>query len=175
MKPMKGTSFSSAKSLKWLEKDPKNRSENLMIVDLIRSDLGRIARIGSVKTTKLFTVENYRTLSQMTSTIEASIPKKISIKELFRNLFPSGSVTGAPKVRTMQIIKGLEKEERNIYTGSIGFITPQKDMVFNIAIRTILLQKGKGEMGIGSGVVFDSDPHEEYAECLLKSRFLTGS
>lgn len=180
MKPMKGTAHPGKAQQEELCRDPKNRSENLMIVDLIRNDLGRIAGSRHVNTRKLFETESYKTLSQMTSTIEASIPCDIKIGVLFRSLFPSGSVTGAPKIRTMQIIKQLEKEERKIYTGSIGFITPEKDMVFNVAIRTILLTTRdtrpatyEGEMGLGSGVIYESDPREEYAECLLKADFLT--
>jgi len=172
MKPMKGTSHLGRGQASRLENDPKNQSENIMIVDLLRNDLGRVAKTGTVKTRKLFEVEKYQTLYQMTSTIEAEIPANIPLRHLFRSLFPSGSVTGAPKIRTMQIIRELEKEERNIYTGSIGFITPDKDMVFNVAIRTILLSRSYGEMGVGSGIVFDSDPEKEYEECLLKSRFL---
>jgi len=120
----------------------------------------------------------------MTSTVEADVPEGIKLHDLFRNIFPSGSVTGAPKIRTMQIIRELEKEERKIYTGSIGFITPQKDMVFNVAIRTLLLSTSDpersrgghrtfdGEMGVGSGITYGSDPEAEYQECLLKAKFL---
>jgi len=172
-KPMKGTAIPGRSQASRLENDPKNQSENIMIVDLLRNDLGRIAKTGTVKTTKLFKVEKYQTLCQMTSTIEAEIPANIALYHLFRNVFPSGSVTGAPKIRTMQIIRELEKEERKIYTGSIGLITPDRDMVFNVAIRTILLEGDKGEMGIGSGIVYDSDPGKEYEECLLKAGFFT--
>lgn len=181
VKPMKGTINLGRGKANQLRNDPKSQSENVMIVDLLRNDLGRIAKTGTVKTTKLFEVERYETLYQMTSTIEAKIPKDIDLYNLFRNIFPSGSVTGAPKIRTMQIIHDLEKEERKIYTGSIGFITPQKDMIFNVAIRTILLHPSSfvhrpscfvGEMGIGSGIVYDSDPEKEFEECLLKAKFL---
>jgi para-aminobenzoate synthetase/4-amino-4-deoxychorismate lyase len=172
VKPMKGTIEPGGKNALQLMNDPKNRSENLMIVDLLRSDLGRIARTGTVKTTKLFEVEKHETIYHMTSTVEAKIPRNLGLYDLFSNIFPSGSVTGAPKIRTMQIIRELEKEERKIYTGCIGFITPQKDMVFNVAIRTLLLEGARGEMGIGSGIVFDSNPCKELEECLLKSKFL---
>jgi para-aminobenzoate synthetase/4-amino-4-deoxychorismate lyase len=169
---MKGTIPPGKGHADLLGHDPKNRSENVMIVDLLRNDLGRIAKTGTVKTTKLFEVEKYETLYQMTSTIEAEIPSNINLYDLFKNIFPSGSVTGAPKIRTMQIIRELEKEERNIYCGSIGHITPKKDMLFNVAIRTILLEGEKGELGIGSGIVYDSEPEKEFEECLLKSNFV---
>ncbi len=172
VKPMKGTIQPGRGNFDRLKNDPKNRSENIMIVDLLRSDLGRVAKTGTVKTTRLFEVEKHETLYHMTSTVEAKIPRNIGLHELFSRIFPSGSVTGAPKIRTMQIIRELEKEERKIYTGSIGFITPQKDMVFNVAIRTLLLEGERGEMGIGSGIVFDSNPSHEFEECLLKSKFL---
>ena len=174
VKPMKGTIPPGKGNPARLRSDSKNLSENIMIVDLLRNDLGRIAQAGTVKPGKIFEVEKYETLYQMTSTVEAKIPKDIELYELFRNLYPSGSVTGAPKIRTMQIIQELEKEERKIYTGSIGFITPGKDMVFNVAIRTLLLDADKGEMGIGSGIVYDSDPAKEFDECLLKANFLFG-
>jgi para-aminobenzoate synthetase/4-amino-4-deoxychorismate lyase len=173
VKPMKGTIGLGKGAAKHLRNDPKNQAENLMIVDLLRNDLGRIARTGSVKTVSLFNIEKHPTLYQMTSTIEAKIPKKIELYALFKSVFPSGSVTGAPKIRTMQIIRELEKGERKIYCGSIGFITPQRDMLFNVAIRTLLLTSCRGEMGVGSGIVYDSDPEKEFEECLLKAEFLT--
>jgi len=175
MKPMKGTINLGQGHEDSLRSDPKSQSENIMIVDLLRNDLGRIAKAGTVKATKLFEVEKYETLSQMTSTMEAEIPRNIKLYDLFRNIFPSGSVTGAPKISTMQIIRDLEKEERKIYTGSIGFITPQKNMVFNVAIRTILVEGSKAEIGIGSGIVYDSDAEKEFEECELKAKFLTGT
>ncbi|MFH2137353.1 MAG: aminodeoxychorismate synthase component I [Candidatus Omnitrophota bacterium] len=179
VKPMKGT---FARGLtpeldkfnkNYLKNDPKNRAENIMIVDLLRNDLGKISTPGSVKTTSLFDVEKYRTLFQMTSTVESKLKNNIFLPDLFKSLFPSGSVTGAPKIRTMQIINNLEKEERKIYTGAIGFISPHKKACFNVAIRTILLEKNKGEMGVGSGITYSSDPQAEYAECKLKANFLT--
>jgi para-aminobenzoate synthetase/4-amino-4-deoxychorismate lyase len=142
-----------------------------MIVDLLRNDLGRIAQ--KVYVPQLFRVERYRTLYQMTSTIEAQLFKShIKIKDIFTALFPSGSVTGAPKIETMDIIRKLEKEPRGIYTGAIGYISPQKNACFNVAIRTILLNHGKGELGIGGGIVDDSVEKYEYEEALLKARFL---
>lgn len=177
MKPMKGTwprtplRGDSRSNKQRFYKDEKNRAENVMITDLIRNDLGRIAQCGSVQVKKLCAVETYPTLLQMTSTVESSIPSRIPFQEIFKNLFPSGSVTGAPKIRTMQIIRELEKEERKIYTGAIGLITPERKAVFNVAIRTILLEKGRGELGIGGGITIGSDAHEEFKEAQLKAKF----
>jgi para-aminobenzoate synthetase/4-amino-4-deoxychorismate lyase len=141
-----------------------------MIVDLLRNDLGRIAK--KVWVPKLFAVEQYRTLNQMTSTISATLKENIKIKDIFTALFPCGSVTGAPKIKTMQIIKTLEKEPRGIYTGAIGYISPKKGACFNVAIRTVALSGKKGEMGIGGGIVYDSIEKCEYREALLKAKFL---
>ncbi|MFH1479123.1 MAG: aminodeoxychorismate synthase component I [Candidatus Omnitrophota bacterium] len=180
VRPMKGT-FDRGMDLKEdrlnefkLQNSPKNRSENIMIVDLLRSDLGRISRPGTVRTKNIFEVEKYETLFQMVSTINSTLKKDISIFDLFRAVFPSGSVTGAPKISTMKIIKKLEKEPRRIYTGSIGFFAPGGDSVFNVAIRTILInnKNNRAELGIGSGIVYDSDPHKEFEECDLKKRFI---
>jgi len=158
-----------------LEKSLKNRSENVMIVDLLRNDLGRISKAGSVKTKRLFEVEKYETLLQMISVVKSRLKKNISLYDLFKAIFPSGSVTGAPKISTMKIINSLENEPRRIYTGSIGFFTPSGDAVFNVAIRTALIDNKtkKGEMGIGSGIVIDSDATKEFEECKLKANFIT--
>ncbi len=180
-RPMKGTLkrgkdlAEDSKNIRALKKSIKNRSENVMIVDLLRNDLGRISEIGSVKTKELFKVEKYETLLQMISIIKSTLRKDILFSDIFKNIFPCGSVTGAPKVRTMQIIKQLEREPRLVYTGNIGYVSPKRESVFNVAIRTLIINKreNKGEMGIGSGIVYDSDPKSEYAECLLKSKFLT--
>ncbi len=179
MKPMKGTInrgknvFEDEMQIKKLQNSIKNRAENIMIVDLLRNDLGKISKYGEVKTKKLFEIEKYETLFQMTSTIQAKIDKNINLYKLFRSIFPSGSVTGAPKIRSMQIIKELEKEDRKVYTGAIGFFTPKKNAVFNVAIRTVLIYKNAtAEMGIGSGIVSDSKPEKEFEECKLKSMFL---
>jgi len=181
LKPMKGTidrglnlSDDNAKSAE-LQGSFKNRAENIMIVDLIRNDIGRVSPGGSVNTKSIFDVEKYDTLFQMTSTVSARLKKGLAWYELFRSIFPSGSVTGAPKIRTMQIIGTLEKEPRNVYTGSIGFMSPDKTGTFNVAIRTILFDKktGQAEMGIGSGIVWDSEAAKEYEECKLKAKFLT--
>ncbi|HNX91524.1 MAG TPA: chorismate-binding protein [Candidatus Omnitrophota bacterium] len=151
--------------------DAKNRAENVMIADLMRNDLGRIAH--NIHVPKLFDITGYRTLFQMTSTVKGTINCPLSLYEIFANLFPSGSVTGAPKIKAMQIIRDLEPDDRKIYTGAIGYITPHKDLYFNIPIRTILLQNGKGELGIGGGIVWDSTPLGEWEEGMLKSKFLT--
>jgi len=179
VRPMKGTAKRGAtlqedrQAADDLGDDPKNRSENVMIVDLLRNDLGRLSKRGSVKTQKLFEVETYRTLHQMTSTISSKLRPDVGVAELFGAIFPCGSVTGAPKIRTMEIIRELELEPRGVYTGAIGLITPEMDMVFNVPIRTISLKNGRGEMGIGAGITYDSNPEHEWQECLLKGQFLT--
>lgn len=179
VRPMKGT-LKRGRSLeedneyaKFLCSDSKNRSENVMIVDLLRNDLGRLAQMGCVNVSSLFDVETYETLHQMTSTITAELKDDITLHSLFKALFPCGSVTGAPKIRTMEIIKELEISPRGVYTGAIGYLTPDGDAVFNVPIRTIVIDGKKGEMGIGSGIIHDSDPHNEWEECLLKAHFLT--
>lgn len=179
VRPMKGT-ITRGRTLtedqrqkNHLHHDLKNRSENIMIVDLLRNDLGRLASMGSVNVDSIFDIETYETLHQMTSTIRADIPEKLALIDLFKALFPCGSVTGAPKVRTMEIISELENEPRGIYTGAIGFLSPYNEVQFNVPIRTITIKNGKGEMGIGSGIVYDSDPKQEWHECLLKANFLT--
>jgi para-aminobenzoate synthetase/4-amino-4-deoxychorismate lyase len=183
MKPMKGTllktgnAASDKRSLLNFRKSEKNHAENLMIVDLIRNDLSRFCKPDSVKVPNLFTVEEYETLYQMTSTITGTLKRNVSLMEIIKGLFPSGSVTGAPKIRAMEIIHELESEPRGVYTGAIGFFGPhKKKMLFNIPIRTMVIDtaKGEGRMGIGSGVVIDSKASLEYKECLGKSRFLTG-
>ncbi|MFC1631694.1 aminodeoxychorismate synthase component I [Candidatus Omnitrophota bacterium] len=181
VRPMKGTAErgkdtrEDAEMARSLRSCLKNRSENLMIVDLLRNDLGRISRTASINVPQLFNIERYRTLFQMTSDIRSRLRSSYSACDIFRHIFPSGSVTGAPKIKTMQIIQQLEKEPRNVYTGSIGFFSPRKKGIFNVAIRTVLINKRnqKGEMGVGSGIVYDSDPKKEYAECCLKANFLT--
>ena len=178
-RPMKGTikrgktPREDRENILRLEKGYKDRAENLMIVDLMRNDLGRICRTGSVKTSRLFCIEKYNTLFQMTSTVRGVLKKDISYFDIFKNMFPGGSVTGAPKIRTMQIIGELEKEKRDVYCGALGIIFPGKRAVFNMPIRTLSIVKNKGEMGVGSGIVIDSDPGQEFRECLLKARFLT--
>jgi len=177
-RPMKGT-VSRGRTLRedreraeWLRGDAKNRSENVMIVDLLRNDLGRLARFGSVRAKGLFVAERYRTLWQMTSTVTAELRPEIGFYDIFRALFPCGSITGAPKVRAMQLIEELEEQPRGVYTGAIGFFSPQRTE-FNVAIRTLELNGDRGTMGVGGGIVIDSDAANEYRECLLKAEFLT--
>ena len=151
----------------------KNRAENLMIVDLLRNDLGKVCTPGSVRTSGLFETRTYPTLHQMVSTVRGELRPQTGLYELFRALFPSGSVTGAPKVRAMNLIRGLEKSPRGVYTGTVGFIMPGGRMAFNVAIRTIELEGESGVYGTGSGIVWDSDPGQEYLECMLKARILS--
>jgi para-aminobenzoate synthetase/4-amino-4-deoxychorismate lyase len=178
-RPMKGTARRGADIAEdetialWLQNDPKNRSENVMIVDLLRNDLGRICEFGSVQVDHLFAVEKYETLFQMASEISGTLRPELSYSEIFGSLFPCGSVTGAPKIRTMKIIQELEHRPRGVYTGAIGFFSPAREAVFNVAIRTVVLENNRGVMGVGSGIVIDSQAGEEFRECLLKSEFLT--
>jgi para-aminobenzoate synthetase / 4-amino-4-deoxychorismate lyase len=158
---------------RWLQNDSKNRSENVMIVDLLRNDLGRICEYGSVQVDELFAVETYRTIFQMASQISGTLRPEVSSAGIFESLFPCGSVTGAPKHRTMQIIHELERAPRGVYTGAIGFFSPVREAVFSVPIRTVVLKDGRGVMGVGSGIVIDSQAEDEYRECLLKSEFLT--
>jgi para-aminobenzoate synthetase/4-amino-4-deoxychorismate lyase len=180
VKPMKGTAargfFQAAdqKAAKALARDPKNRAENLMIVDLLRNDLGRICRTGSVKTRRMFEVETHPTLHQMTSTVQGRLRPGAGLSDVFQNIFPSGSVTGAPKIRTMEIIRSLEKGARGVYCGAIGYAAPSGRAVFNVPIRT--LQQRRGERAwrfrVGSGIVWDSTAKGEWEECGIKCRFL---
>ena len=176
-RPMKGTAARGRTTgedrtlAAWLRNDPKNRSENVMIVDLLRNDLGRVARFGTVVAEDLFSVERYPTLWQMTSTVTAELRDDVKHEDVFRALFPCGSVTGAPKVRAMQLISELEDHPRGVYTGAIGYFSPEHT-IFNVAIRTLSLNGSSGTMGTGSGIVIDSSSADEYRECLLKARFL---
>ncbi len=179
-RPMKGTmpraplASQDAADRTALAADEKNRAENLMIVDLLRNDLGRIAEVGSVKVTDLFTVETYSTLHTMTSGITATRRPDVGMPEVIKNLFPCGSITGAPKLRAMEIIREVESGPRGLYTGSIGYIAPNGDFAFNVAIRTAIIDAaGNGTIGIGGGIVADSEAQSEYSEALLKLRFLS--
>ena len=179
-KPMKGTgrrgiNFNGDEQMEQdLINKEKNQAENIMIVDLIRNDLGRICKYGSVKLVDKFFVQKYESLFQMVSAIDGKLKSKIMYSDIIKNIFPCGSVTGAPKIRTMQIINDLEKEERGIYTGSIGLFLKNK-IEFNVAIRTINIntKTNNGEIGVGAGIVWESDPIKEYEETILKSKFLT--
>jgi para-aminobenzoate synthetase/4-amino-4-deoxychorismate lyase len=150
----------------------KNRAENVMIVDLMRNDLSRICRTGTVQTTRLFEVERFPSVWQMTSTIEGDLADRCTIEDIFRALFPSGSVTGAPKIRAMQHIARLELSERGVYTGAIGYFAPGQAH-FSVPIRTAVLNQGEGIMGVGSGITYDSSPAGEWEECEWKAAFLT--
>lgn len=179
VKPMKGTlkKGKNPKENQKLKKElfncPKNRAENLMIVDLLRNDLNRICKTGSVQSSSLFDIETYKTLFQMTSSIKGELLEKEDYVLLFKSLFPCGSITGAPKISSMQIIDKLEESERGIYTGNIGYFSPNGESCFNVAIRTLELEPEKAQMGIGGGIVWDSEPLKEYDECFLKASFLT--
>jgi para-aminobenzoate synthetase/4-amino-4-deoxychorismate lyase len=194
-RPMKGTAPAGgdreldAVRSSALAADPKNRAENLMIVDLLRNDLGRIARTGSVGVPALFEVRRYSSVLQMTSTVQAQLADGVTLGAIFDALYPCGSITGAPKRRTMEIIHELEPAPRGIYTGALGWMDPPAfgagdgaqfgDFCLSVPIRTLVLQPGhngvrRGELGVGAGIVYDSDPGAEYAECRLKAGFLTG-
>lgn len=179
VQPMKGTAHRGRTNREdemqksFLQSDPKNNAENTMIVDLMRNDLGKISKIGSINVRHVFTVEKYRTLFQMTSGVEGKLKENISFFSLLDAIFPSGSVTGAPKIRTMQIIEELETCSRHVYTGGIGFLGPNCKWKMSVPIRTLIIEKGKGVFGVGSGITYESDSEEEFTECLLKARFLT--
>jgi para-aminobenzoate synthetase/4-amino-4-deoxychorismate lyase len=173
-RPMKGTAPRQgldAAARTALAASTKDRAENLMIVDLIRNDLGRIAEIGSVQVKDLFEVETYPTLHTMVSTVTARKRPDVGVAELLKALFPCGSVTGAPKIRAMEILRDLEASPRGAYCGAIGYFSPSGSARLNVAIRTLSLAGGLGRLGIGGGVVQDSRAESEYAECLLKARF----
>jgi len=182
-RPMKGTAPRGRTAAEdraqaaWLAADPKNRAENVMIVDLLRNDLGRLCEFGSVQASDLFAVERYPSLWQMTSTVCGDLRPGVGFEEILRALFPCGSVTGAPKIRAMQCIARLEQRPRGVYTGAIGFFSKEKT-VFNVAIRTLTLHgegaQQIGAMGVGSGIIIDSEPDAEWRECQLKAEFLTG-
>ena len=179
-RPMKGTAARGADSRAdeaakaELRADPKQRAENLMIVDLLRNDLSRISELGSVEVPQLFSVETYPGFHTLTSTVTSQLRPGLSLAEQMQALFPCGSVTGAPKLRAMEIIREIEIAPREIYTGSLGMIAPNGDLSFNVAIRTVtLLPDGEGVYGVGGGIVVDSRPADEYAECRLKARVLT--
>ena len=179
-RPMKGTApvgrkeQESLSSAKLLRQDPKNRAENLMIVDLLRNDLSVCCVPGSVKVSELFGVHHYPTVLQMTSTVEGTLQSGTGYPAIFRSLFPSGSVTGAPKIRAMELIRDIEPDRRGVYCGALGYIAPGRRSMFNVAIRTVTISGSAVTMGTGSGIVWDSRPDVEYQECLLKTRFLTG-
>jgi para-aminobenzoate synthetase/4-amino-4-deoxychorismate lyase len=184
-RPMKGTAprgrWAAEDEIQrgWLADSEKDRAENLIIVDLLRNDLGRVAEFGSVAVADLFALERFDTVWQMTSTIEGRVDPELSLWEVLRALFPCGSITGAPKVRTMEIIRELESQPRGVYTGAVGFVAPVNTAgpkaSFSVGIRTVVIDgdTGEAEYGIGGGVTYDSDPTAEYEEAILKARILT--
>lgn len=177
-RPMKGTCMRHPDSeldraaARRLAMDPKNCAEHVMIVDMVRNDLGRVARTGTVQVERLFDVEPYPNVWQMTSTVMAC--SDADLPEIFQALFPSASITGAPKANTMRIIRGLERSPRGPYTGSLGFLTPSGRAQFNVAIRSVWINRqiGQAEFGVGGGIVWDSTAEEEYQECLRKASIL---
>jgi para-aminobenzoate synthetase/4-amino-4-deoxychorismate lyase len=191
-RPMKGTAAATGDAAQdaaraaRLVADAKNRAENLMIVDLLRNDLGRIAAFGSVTVPHLFDVDRYSSVLQMTSTVRARLRNDVTLAQAFAALYPCGSITGAPKRRTMQIIRELEPDPRGFYTGAIGWFDASDaerrvaDFCLSVPIRTLVLDAPdkhgvrNGEMGVGAGIVHDSSAADEYAECRLKAKFLTG-
>ena len=178
MRPMKGTrpraktAEADNKLKKNMKLDEKSQAENLMIVDLLRNDLSRISDTGSVKVPELFSLETYPTLHQMTSQVISKLKDSQNFIDIFKGLFPCGSVTGAPKIRAMEIINELEDSDRGAYCGSIGYIDPKGTACFNVCIRTIILKEGELRYNVGSGLVMDSVASDEYAECILKADVL---
>ena len=178
-KPMKGTVgrgrtlIEDRQNMAWLKHSEKNRAENVMIVDMIRNDLGRVSRVGSVHVPRLFDVERYATVLQMTSTVVAMTDA--SLTDILARTFPCASITGAPKVRTMEIINELEPQPRGVYTGSIGYIAPGRKAQFNVAIRTVVIDRETeaAVYGVGGGIVWDSEAGDEYEECRVKALVLT--
>ncbi|WP_138934522.1 aminodeoxychorismate synthase component I [Roseovarius arcticus] len=176
-RPMKGTQPRSADAAEdarrrmFLASDDKNRAENLMIVDLLRNDLSRICSAGTVTVPELFTVESYSTVHQMTSLITGQMAAGVGLAEILAALFPCGSITGAPKLRAMQILAALEQAPREIYCGTIGWAAPDGRAEFNVAIRTLLLERGHATLNVGGGVIHDSTAEAEYEEALWKTRF----
>ncbi|AIF42549.1 para-aminobenzoate synthetase component I / 4-amino-4-deoxychorismate lyase [Virgibacillus sp. SK37] len=179
-RPMKGTlargrtAAEDTQNKEWLYHSEKNRAENVMIVDLLRNDLGAIAIPGTVKVPHLFSIETYPTVHQMTSTVTAELEENHTITDIFKALFPCGSITGAPKISTMRIINELEDEPRDVYCGTMGYITPENEAVFNVPIRTVILDKEKGiaTYGVGGGITWDSKTDEEYEEVITKAKVL---
>ena len=180
-RPMKGTAErgadeqADAAAVAAFREDPKQRAENLMIVDLLRNDLSRISKPGSVKVPSLFEVETYPTVHQMTSTVVSELGPGRDAVDVIEALFPCGSVTGAPKIRAMEIIQEMEERPRGVYTGSIGSLGPSGEASFNVAIRTLTLKAGESRavMGLGSGIVADSRASDEWRECLAKGAFVS--
>ncbi|RFB89151.1 aminodeoxychorismate synthase, component I [Rhizobium leguminosarum bv. trifolii] len=179
--PMKGTAkrgataTEDAEIVEVMRRDIKTQAENRMIVDLLRNDISRITEVGTLDVPKLFDIETYPTVHQMVSHVQARLIPGLSIRDIFSALFPCGSITGAPKIRAMEILHALEDEPRDAYCGAIGMISPSGAMRFSVAIRTItLFDGGRAVFNVGGGIVFDSTAEAEYEECLLKARFAVG-
>lgn len=180
-KPMKGTvrrgrwPKEDLELANWLANSSKDQAENVMIVDLLRNDLGKVSVPGSVQVSSLFHVERFNTVWQLTSTVESRLREGTNLVELMGALFPCGSITGAPKIRTMEIIRELERYPRGAYTGAIGLLRPGGDCTFNVAIRTIVIDSETNDatFGVGGGITIDSTAEREYDECLVKAKFLT--
>ena len=179
VRPMKGTwprgrnATEDEEAVRSLRNDEKNRAEHVTIVDLLRNDLGRVCELGSVNVDALMRVERYSTLHQMTSDISGSLQRHRTASDIFHALFPSGSITGAPKRRTMEIIQETERAARGVYTGAIGYFGPQGEACLNVAIRTLLVGTNSFMLGVGGGITVDSTARGEYEECKLKASFLT--
>lgn len=179
--PMKGTAKRGATAaedadiVQAMRRDIKTQAENRMIVDLLRNDISRITEVGTLDVPKLFDIETYPTVHQMVSHVQARLRPGLSIRDIFAALFPCGSITGAPKMRAMEILHALEDAPRDAYCGAIGMISPSGAMRFSVAIRTItLFDGGRAVFNVGGGIVFDSTAEAEYEECLLKARFAVG-
>lgn len=153
--------------------DPKIQAENLMIVDLLRNDISRLCKVGSVKVPELFAIETYATVHQMTSLVTGQLTAEPKVGDVFQALFPCGSITGAPKLRAMEIIRALEPSPRDAYCGAIGWFAPDGRADFNVAIRTLMVQNGRAHLNVGGGVVWDSTAEAEYEEALWKARYAT--
>lgn len=177
-RPMKGTAGrglterEDRRAVAVLKRDEKNRAENVMIVDLLRNDLGKVCRPGSIRVSRLFEVQRYRTILQMVSTVSGELLSETTPVSLFRALFPCGSVTGAPKISAMRLLRRLEPSPRGVYTGAIGIMLPYRDMTFSVAIRTVTVRDGMAKAGAGGGIVWDSTAPDELREALLKGRYL---
>ena len=177
-RPMKGTSkryrdpVADEESFRFLKTSGKDRAENVMIVDLLRNDLSKVAKKGTVSVPHLFTIEKYETVYQMTSTVEARLMDEAELPEIMEALFPCGSITGAPKAITMDIIEDLESTPRGFYCGTLGIMFPGGASVFNVPIRTLYIEDGRFTYGAGGGITYDSDPVSEYEEMVAKTSFL---
>ena len=180
-RPMKGTVKrglhydEDVAQANWLADSVKNQAENVMIVDLLRNDVSVVAEQGSVHVPALFEIEQYPTVWQMTSTVKAKTRGEATVMDIFKALFPCGSITGAPKIKTMDIIQHVEDAPREVYCGAIGYITPNREAIFNVPIRTVWIdsETGQAEYGAGGGITWDSELTDEYGEALLKAKLLT--